>query len=417
MSGLSMEEFLGHRTSGGGAKVLKNWKEDGKILVWLHQRAGIHCLWRHPFYRRVELKDKPPEIWPERFNCFEVDANGNPNEEVLVNRYRRDKDTKARLFSPTCGFCRFEEDLYQSWHRKELSWTDEVFRFRAGQKTTTLHVGGVTGLFRNPKLTDDEKAEIANIGVFQKEAWKYDTRVKPEYLFCVAVGNDPKSGIQKAIQPQGLGDKMKIEIGKQIKARGPKGDPTRNPYPFLWEYSESGSFDDAYTVTAMTEEKPSPEILALINSDPPDVSTFTRGQSKKLVRTALEQACVLDVDWDDYFPPGELEQQPREEAPAEQQTRTPEVKGPQEDDDMCACDQCGEAMKASATKCPHCGKSYVVEAATPPKEVPLPPPPPPLKKRSEAMREKERGEVQQKESAGPGITPDMFGGDASDLPF
>lgn len=421
---MDMEQFLGHRTGGSRSSVLKNWKDDGKILVWLNRNAGIHCLWRHPFYRRVDLKDKPPDVWSDRVRCFDSSPDGRGNEEILVNRFRRDDTTDERLFPPTCGFCRFLEDLRRAIRAGEVSWTDEVFVFRAGQKRVAMHAGGLVGMFGSKDLSDEQKAEMASVGVYTKDAWKYDGRVKPEYLFVIANGNDPKAGLQSAIQPKALGDKMKVEIGKQIKARGAKGDPTQHPYPFLWEYSESGSFDDAYTITAMTEEKPSPEILKLIEAPGPDLSQHTRGYSRKMVRTMLEQACVLDVGgWGQYFPdqPDEPEQQARPE-------RTPEVKGPAPEDDLCECDGCGKPMKVTAPKCPSCGKSYEVEGA--PKELPPPPAPPPLRKRSETKKEQAASQgvapnpgvaqpaQQQQSLPGPGDAfAGAFEGGNDDLPF
>lgn len=437
-AGMTMEEFLGHSTRGSRGQMLKGWsKSDGKILVWLSRKAKIHALWRHGFQKVVELKDKPPEIWGEKFPCFEED------EEILKNQNARDRDTKARKFPPQkCGYCRFLEDLYQEIVGGRMSWTEPVFQFQTPdkQKTMIMRAGGMLGFFGSPKLTDDEKLELREAGVFVKEAFKQVSKVKAEYLFCVVKDDDPKAGVQITIEPAGLGDKMRLEIKKQIKSRREKGDPYQNPYPFLWEYDDKAeSFNDYYSVTPMIDERLSPEIAKLIDGPPPNVEGILKGQSKKMIRAALEEHCLIGIDWDDYFPPGEAEadSKDKDEAPGEISSQDDDgldgslasvgvgkagaieassKKEAPADEDLVACDDCEKAMKATDPKCPHCGKAYEVEQAAPAE----PPPPPALKKRSEAKKElaeKAAPAPAEKKPVQSKLPSAAFEGGNDDIPF
>jgi len=50
MSGMNLDEFLGHTsTTRGGSKFL-NWRkrEPPQIDTWLHTKSSIVALWRHP---------------------------------------------------------------------------------------------------------------------------------------------------------------------------------------------------------------------------------------------------------------------------------------------------------------------------------------------------------------------------------
>jgi hypothetical protein len=395
-TGMTMDEFLNHSTRGGRGQVLKSWKDKGKILVWLSRKSRIHCLWRHQFMRVADLKDKPAEIWGDKFGCFETD------EDVLRNQNFRDKDTKQRKHPPSCGYCRFLEDLYQEIVGGKMSWTEPVFRFRTpdGRTERIMYAGGLLGFFGSPKLTDDEKGELRDKGIFVKEAWKQVSKPKAEYVFSVVDDSDVKSGVQIAVETSGLGDKMRRVLRDQLKSRREKGDPYQNPYPFLWEYDDKAeSFNEAYGVIPMVEEKLTPEIAKLIDGPPPNLDHIVGGKSRTAVRAMLEEHCCLSgIDWTSYLPDeaaerdskdkdapevGHLAEDEQDDSPEE--AAAPEAPPASEPDDMVACDGCETPMPATAPKCLACGKVYEVEQAAP--AIPPPPPPPPLKKRSEAKRE------------------------------
>ncbi len=370
MGAMTMDEFLGHSTRGSRGTVMKSWTKDGKVMVWLNRQSSIHCVWRHGFRKVVQLKDKEPEIWGEKFRCFEED------EEVLVNQNRRDRDTGVRQFPPTCGYCRFLEDIRQAVTKKDIGWLDPVFRFEAGNKVEIMRAGGLIGFFKSDRLTDENKAAMAAVGVYQKTAWREESRAKAEYVFCVVNDADPKAGVQMTIETAGLGDKMKRVIADQLKSRREKGDPTRNPYPFLWEYDDKAStFNEMYNVVPMIEEVPSDLVRRLIDGPGPDTSPVTRRSPSAHVRAMLQQHDVMGIDWAGYLPDDGPDQPADQPAGPVDGGSVAGPAGQQTDDEDVECDGCGKAMKAAATACPHCGKRYEVEES--PKVAALPALPPP----------------------------------------
>jgi MFS family permease len=59
-------------------------------------------------------------------------------------------------------------------------------------------IGMVTSAFIDSPVLAMGALTLAAVGMYSKDAWKFDSRVKPEYLFCVANDADPKAGIQTA---------------------------------------------------------------------------------------------------------------------------------------------------------------------------------------------------------------------------
>ena len=62
--GLALDDFLTHGEGGGGRKFLRNWKDDGSIVVVLHtqpmaaKKKIAWPTWTHPFNFRDTVKDK-----------------------------------------------------------------------------------------------------------------------------------------------------------------------------------------------------------------------------------------------------------------------------------------------------------------------------------------------------------------------
>ena len=248
-----------------------------------------------------------------------------------------------------------------------------------------------------------------------------------KYVLCVVDDANPGRGVQIMKESQLVGDKIKQAIGKEIK-RHPKdkaqGDPVRNPYALRIEYHEKEPSPmnkyDAFRI----EVDLTPQIEELITrTDAPDISMMEGNYSPKTLQAQLERVCQLEklrggpldaVPWDEFFteeaekllssepeePRKKQEQESRREQPArsdavsrtiakreEQRSGRPEQRvapkaapKPEPKEEMCECD-CGKLMRASDTKCPHCGLEYEVDAEPAP-------PPPPLRKRSEVARER-----------------------------
>jgi hypothetical protein len=433
MGRLTLAEYMQHSNRGGGGRksYLKQWKNEAPfaITVWLSTQASIYTLWRHNFQKvepreNKDTKEKTREVWMNKLVCWE-------SEEVLSKQYWRDKFSGEREYPPqVCPHCLLIEDVRRRCMRgaeiraerekvttadvakreKEirkaqlaedaLDWLMPLFRFEGTDptKTVTIHAGGMYNAFGSKDLTEGDKKRMAAVPrteggpIYSKDSFKQSQWAKMEYVYVVANHDDVAAGLQIAIEPNLLGDKMKSEIAKQMKRNGQeKGNPILHPYAFRWEHNSDKtiSFDKKYDATAMDQLGMSPAIEKLVRgTDPPDVGPLLERFNARTHRAMLERHALVQLPWDEYFRAA-FALEARGEKGQEEERRAPEVGREIEvpDDDAAEeeeveCDGCHEAMPASATKCPHCGAEYEVEVAAPPE-----PPPPPRMKRSEVKRQ------------------------------
>jgi hypothetical protein len=419
----STEEFLRHETKKRGEFLKGEWKENpGYIDVWLHRKRPFASVWQHQI-PRIDVRDDPNTgsprrvIMPGSYRCLEDER------EVLIDQYRRDKDTGRRKSPPVvCPICLFIEWVRGKVWDDELHWLQPVFDFDVGSEKTrqVIRAAGMWGGYKLDRLSDAQKEELSDAGILPSESWRESIVAGLKYVLCVVDEANPARGVQIMKESQLVGDKIKQAIAKEIK-RHPKdkaqGDPVRNPYALRIEYREKELSPmnkyDAFRI----EVDLTPQVEELITkTDAPDISMMEGNYSPKTLQAQLERVCQLDaVPWDDFFT-GEAEkllsseqeepkkkkqeQEPRREQPTrsdavgrtiarkeEARSGRPESKvapkaapKAEPNEEMCECD-CGKLMRASDTKCPHCGLEYEVDAEPAPS-------PPPLRKRSEVARER-----------------------------
>lgn len=383
-SGLGLDDFLDHRTGGGGGSFLGNWRKDpGKVKVWLHTKARIFPMWGHGWAIVKEIEDresgeKSMGVFGMRFNCHE-------RELILRKQHFRDRKTDEREYPPeVCPHCLMIEAIRAMVRDKKLSWTDPVFVFEGDdpERTITMHAGGIFNAFgrKNPPLTQTEKAELRRAGIRRDEAFKENNLARLQYLFTVLA--DVSDGVQITPESAGLGNKMKKAIRDEMRRSMPKkedGDPTINPYPFEWTYDEDADFDDKYDVVALTKEEPTDEILALIrDEDPPDNSRIVAPGNCLALYNSMKEHVVegIDLPWDDIFGEAEKrglmkEEEPEsfpgdeaEEGEEEAGGDAPEVgrdapaSEAELEVELFECDHCKGELKAIDLVCPHCNAEY-----------------------------------------------------------
>jgi hypothetical protein len=360
-SGMTLEEFLGDKSRGGGggkSKYLRGWERSPpfSVTVWLSMQAQIYKIWRHNFKklepRETEVngqKVKTLEIWSNKLVCYE-------HNDVLKVQHFRDKATREREVPPEiCPHCIMMEDVYQrvligneveekfepsgrtaplialvaddakyarfleQVHAAGgLHWLEPLFRFDGQDsktrlpKTEFIHAGGLFNAFGSKNLTADDKAAMAAVPasrggpIYAKTAWTENNNAKCEYVFIVADAAHPEEGLQVAVQGQSLGEKMQKEIAKQCVRFGSaeKGSPILNPYPFKWDVNpaETISFNEKYDVTALDGSQMTPAIMKLIrDTPPPDVSSLIEKFNARSHRASLERYAVVQLPWDSYF--------------------------------------------------------------------------------------------------------------------
>jgi len=346
---LSIDDWLLHRpNAGAGGKFLSKWKKNTppEVKVWLHCETGIQPLWRHNWPKLVELDkdgEKEEHIWSGDFNCWEED-------KLLSQQYKRDRNTGERNHPPQiCPLCIFLEQLRGKVEQEDIGWLDAVFVFDAedDEEETILYAAPLyNGI---PKeLEDDERDELKEAGIRRTETWKQNTMAKCNYVFRVVDDANPSDGVQIAIEGTLLGEKMKEEIGKEIKRSGvKKGHPIHNPYPFLWENKkEERMIQKRFDATALTAEELREDVRKLVEeTEAPSIAATCRVGDIAMLRSVMEEHIVEELadafDWDQIFARAEKmaekmadlgeeeEEEDEEEAPEESKparSRKPKAK-------------------------------------------------------------------------------------------
>lgn len=401
MSTMSLDEFLGHKSSErGGGKIL-NWRKrkPPAITTWLHTKANLVALWRHGWPRMVEIERdgvKQVEVWGGNFNCWE-------HEDVLRKQYKRSDG--ARVAPPqVCPICLLAEHLRTEVEAGRMAWTQPVFAFEGDvpDQTTTLTAAGIYNGFSGD-LTRDEVADLRRAGIRRDEAWKQNAMAKCSYVFSIADNDAPDAGVQICIETTALGDAVKRVIRDQMDALGEtEGHPLRTPYAIKWEYHpDEVEFSRKYRALAMPRAVLTPEIRALIvDAPPPDIQPIIGKGNVAALRTTMETHALIELPFDKLFAAAEaqgqapVEQAPRP-APAQRQARPQEAAPEQAPTPaprrraaprkaepvmpeypagtvLIPCDSCGAKMADTDDACWKCGAKYELDGA--PKPAPAPPP-------------------------------------------
>ena len=342
MATLSLNDFLGHKTSVPFGKRFGNWKENGPATIWLHRRLPFQIIWTHGFSQVVKKQDDSIDVWGASFVCHD-------SEEVVQKQFKRDDDG-ARIVPPQkCGICKMLDWISVQVAVQEISWVAPIFRFEGDdpKNNRIYRAGGLLGMFNSDKLNDSQRAQMRKAGVYAKEAWKEQATAKAKYEFCLVDNADLSAGCVVATEPAQLGDKLKKAIRDVMtQSNVDQGDPTKNPYAFRFEYDASALMQNKYHVVAMPNIPLTPAIDSLISADPPDTGNVTNPFDPVSVRRIMEEACLIDMPWGEFF--GESDS---EEKPAVKPTE-------ENDDDLVECDKCHRGMSEDATTCSHCGEYY-----------------------------------------------------------
>lgn len=416
-----IDSFLNHKTNEKtrGA-YLGDWKEKGFIDTWMHTRRMPAAVWRHKVPMIVPIEDKDtkeviPFLWSKNYVCHE-------EEEVLRRQYHRHDDGSRKLEPSACGLCKMMEWFYQAVQNDELSWVEPIFHFsgklkdRRGSITdheVTLHAAGIYNGYSKVD-TDEEKRELKKAGIFLRDAWQEVMSAKCSYIFCVVDHNDLKAGVQIAVEPALLGEKVRVVIQDRIASLGKdEGNPAKNPYCIQWKFNASESdFGKKYHALIIERHKLTPAIRELIaESDPPDISNLRAPFDQGVMRAYLEKHCLVKgVPFAEFFPATEgtgkrsatskvttaAREAEKASAPKVEKKPEPEPKVLTTstgisipEDDAVACDACGKPMGVSWNKCVECGETYEGDGLEAPPEPPKAVAEPPKRTRTRAAAKKQ----------------------------
>jgi hypothetical protein len=209
--------------------------------------------------------------------------------------------------------------------------------------------------------------------------WKSNHIPKQSTVFCCIDYDHVDKGLQVAIEPSSVGDKIRKVIKDTVESEGTEeGFIVNNPYCIQLDIDESIKGFDKYVGRKIAKNRITPEIKELLAKDPPDLSYLLEPFDPAALRVMMEDAALIDLPFDEIFGSAKApstkhnveQHKPAapKTAPVSKPVEQPAKKAapvapPQED--TVECDDCGKPMRMTDASCPHCGKVY---------EEPAPPP-------------------------------------------
>lgn len=279
-----------------------------------------------------------------------------------------------------------------------------------------IMAGAFCGMFSQQKPPEELTEHLRACRIRPDDAWKGNGGVQCKYAISMVDVHDVAKGVQLAVEPQAIGQRTQDAINKVIKSKNVRYG--QGPYAIRWEKNEKDDagkplyFGDKYSAIAPMEMiKLTPEISKMIRGPAPPLSIVDTPFNQGIMRAMLEKACTKPdlIPWDALWPTEEQEEKWRQEdaksaeetaeqggeeseddeeeddappstpAPKEKKAEKPKAdKHAPPEDEIFGCDECGKPVKATDSKCPHCGYKFDVE------EAPADTPPP--RKRSEAKK-------------------------------
>lgn len=359
--GLGLSEFLTHGESGGRQKFLKNWKDEGSIVVWLHTRASIaYPRWSHPFieYGTFKHKETGEEIPTLRFPRFV----SQDSEVVHQSQYFRDESDRLQIPPILDPFLKLRE-----WLRTECTHPYETVVFR------WVHPNPAPG---RSAVIEWKRGNLARLVEKNQVTYSHTLDTKLEYFFVVVNDAEPGEGAQIVQVSKLLGSKMQEELKQQMKSNGvEEGNPLVRPYAFIWEYNKTATPMKTYTAYRYNQAMMTPEIREAITSgDFPDPTPNTkpRAGDKLRIRAAMEAAAQIDLPWDLLFPDSwvdeeqssEVNQQPTQQPTQSISSSAQPRRRRKRTVEMIPCDDCRKSIPINATKCEFCGAEYEIDVDT-----------------------------------------------------
>lgn len=384
----SVDDFINHRGSTMGKSNFLKWKKDGvgRVTVWMHMSLLPQPVWIHPFIKvvvRTDEKTRKQEtrVWMDRLVCHE--------DEDVLKEYKKDRsDPEVRAKLTHCGMCRFDDWLMTQIKSGKLDPLKPVFHFKSDNddETKLFHAGGLVGLINDEyvdSLDEEGKDRLKKAGVSLRYIFGENTLAKLNYIFGVVNESDTAAGVQLAIEPELLGDKVKMVIHKARKSKGSEaGDPFKNPYAIEWEANaKARKINEKYEATMIESVKLTPIVKRLITGPVPSIKHMTKPFDQATLRAFLERHCMLKgVPWDDIFKVEERGAEPEPEVdpdmefppegadadddvPFDQPASAPSVGASDsspsaaDDDELYECAVCGKGS-VDPLLCTHCGAKY-----------------------------------------------------------
>jgi hypothetical protein len=266
-------DFLKEKPGGGRFNRLRNWREAGEVVVWIHTNTQIHKRLFHmiPFVGEKEDEQtgsKRTQIMYLPFVCHET-----------VQDYMNREPAKR------CPLCRFIEHLRTNGNipDHETVWDSSIGDRKRDRICTKADFTG-----------DTEGGGD----------WRLSFKPALQYVLAVIDNDNPGEGIRIATEKFSLGESIKKAVQQEIDRKGPElGDPDQNPYAFKWVFNSNARQPaDYYTAYPFDRAQLTEEIQELLDKPEENLDAWISPGDTKKLREAMEaHVTVDDVDFDILF--------------------------------------------------------------------------------------------------------------------
>jgi hypothetical protein len=273
MSGSQWGDFLKEKSQRGGFNRLRNWREDGEIIIWIHTNTKIHKRLFHmiPYVGEREdeqTKKKRMAILYLPFVCHETT-----------------QDYMNRASAKRCPLCLFLDHLRanDSIADHETVWDTSIGDRKRDRICTKADFTGDT----------DGGGD-----------WRLSFKPALQYVLGTIDHDNLDDGIRVATEKFSLGEAIKKAVQMEVDRRGPElGDPDQNPYAFKWVFnSKARQPADFYTAYPYERAEITDEISELLAKPAEDLGPWISPGDTKKLRDAMEaHVTVDDVDFDELF--------------------------------------------------------------------------------------------------------------------
>lgn len=285
---MALTTFLNSAQRSGGGQWLPKWKDRGKIVVWLHTKVEPVIVYSHQF-TSLEVGQDADTGKARSFVKWWKFVSPDP-DPVHRNQNFRDDDDNMRVPPDRDPFLLLREWLRRADH---IGMDDAIFKWvnPKDNETTIWTRGELSGLIDRGK---------------RKFGHTLDTKI--EYIFAVVRNDAPGDGVLLARETQLVGQKVVEVIRQRQGEHGDEGgDPTLNPYAFVWQYNDAEKSPMNKYKVWKGDHPCSDDIWAAITSDdPPDPSEFARFrdgdlQKMRAVMEAAARSAGATLPFDEIF--------------------------------------------------------------------------------------------------------------------
>ena len=248
-----------------GTKKLRDWKDNGSIVIWLHTKSGITARLIHlvPYVDKDDNEKKVIRYFP--FTCHE-------DPKVYYQQDEAQNCPIDRAIDLLAEDGRVDDD--------DIVWDASIGNNKKDRIYTKLDFCGLEG-----------------------GEWRNSMKPRFQWVFVVVDDEHVDEGLRVAAEARTLGDAIKECISNEIDSQGDDlGDPDENPYAFKLVYDKDAKkATDYYKAYSYRRAKLTDEIQDLLASPTVDVGNYIDPGNSIRLREIFEAHFKADLDLDMLF--------------------------------------------------------------------------------------------------------------------